>query len=64
MPKSIVKEQKLIFLYIYYSMIFEGISDFIHATDFFLVFLTVNGPCDVICGFLPIEIKRVEAMNE
>lgn len=35
MPKSIVKEQKLIFLYIYYSMIFEGISDFIHATDFF-----------------------------
>lgn len=43
-------------------MIFEGISDFMQ--QIFLVFLTVNGPCDVICGFLPIEIKRVEAMNE
>lgn len=34
-PKSIVKEQKSIFFF-YDSMMFEGISDFIHPTDFYI----------------------------
>lgn len=54
-PKSIVREQTLIFFFFNYKIIFEEISDFIHSTDLYC--FPVNGPCDIIYGLLSVEIK-------
>lgn len=64
-PKSIVKEQKLIFNFFFFIAVWylrEFQISFIQQV--FTVFLTVNSPCDITCVFLPIEVKGVGGITD
>lgn len=42
-------------------MIFKGTSYFIHPTD---VYCFPHSLSDIICGFLPVEIKGIVGMSD